>query len=107
MRSVESRLLATSPARAALAAVAALLLALAPLVASAGELTGGPYTIAWDTLDAGGGTSSGGSFTIRDTIGQPEPPGPATGGAFTLVDGFWSLEIGATGLVVSSGFVLR
>lgn len=44
--------------------------------------------ISWFTIDGGGGTSSGGGFTLSGTVGQPDP-GTATGGGFTLVGGFW------------------
>ncbi|MFG0307352.1 MAG: GC-type dockerin domain-anchored protein [Phycisphaerales bacterium JB040] len=47
------------------------------------------FDVSWYTIDAGGGTSSGGPFTLRATIGQPDASGPLTGGAFTLRPGFW------------------
>lgn len=42
----------------------------------------------WNTIDGGGGTSSGGSFTLSGTIGQPDA-GTMTGGSFELTGGFW------------------
>ncbi len=48
---------------------------------------GGP-SITWYTIDGGGGTSSGGGFTLSGTIGQPDA-GTLSGGTFTLKGGFW------------------
>ena len=31
--------------------------------------TGGPYVLDWSTIDGGGGTSSGGPYTLTGTIG--------------------------------------
>ncbi len=53
------------------------------------------YAIHWYSTDAGGGTSSGGSYTLSGTIGQPDA-GTLTGGSYTLQGGFWP------GLVVPS-----
>ena len=50
------------------------------------------FSIDWFTIDAGGGTSTGGVFSVSGTIGQPDAnPQPLTGGNFSLVGGFWSL----------------
>jgi hypothetical protein len=46
-------------------------------------------SIPWFTVDGGGGSSSGGSFTIRGTIGQPDA-GVMTGGQYTVSGGFWA-----------------
>jgi hypothetical protein len=48
------------------------------------------YSLDWSTIDAGGGTSTGGQFSLSGTIGQPDA-GTLTGGSFTLQGGFWSL----------------
>lgn len=48
------------------------------------------YAIAWFTIDGGGGTSSGGAYSLSGTIGQPEA-GMMTGGSYTLQGGFWSV----------------
>ena len=53
------------------------------------------YSIDWSTIDGGGGTSSGGSYTLSGTIGQPDA-GTLSGGSYTLEGGFWP------GLVVPS-----
>ena len=46
------------------------------------------YSIDWYTIDGGGGTSSGGPYTLSGTIGQPDA-GTLTGGSYTLIGGFW------------------
>lgn len=50
------------------------------------------YSIDWFTIDGGGGTSSGGSYTLSGTIGQPDA-GRLTGGSYTLDGGFWSVAV--------------
>ena len=48
----------------------------------------GQYSISWSTLDAGGGASSGGAYTLSGTVGQPDA-GLQSGGSYSLVGGFW------------------
>jgi hypothetical protein len=50
----------------------------------------GQHSIDWSTIDGGGGTSTGGVFTISGTIGQPDA-GKMSGGNFTLAGGFWGV----------------
>jgi hypothetical protein len=51
-----------------------------------------PYTIDWHTIDGGGGSSSGGVYSVSGTIGQPDTSGtPMTGGAYSVTGGFWAL----------------
>ena len=55
------------------------------------------YAIDWFTIDGGGGASSGGSFTLSGTIGQPDA-GTLSGGNYTLQGGFWpGIVVPATG----------
>ena len=49
-----------------------------------------PLSIAWSTIDGGGGTSTGGAYAVSGTIGQPDA-GTMSGGNFTLVGGFWGV----------------
>jgi len=49
------------------------------------------YTIGWYTIDGGGGTSTGGTYQVSGTIGQPNASGAMTGGNYSLTGGFWSL----------------
>lgn len=48
------------------------------------------YSIDWFTVDGGGGTSTGGVYTVTGTIGQPDAGPTMTGGSFSLNGGFWS-----------------
>jgi hypothetical protein len=50
----------------------------------------GQYSIDWSTIDGGGGTTTGGVYTVSGTIGQPDA-GRMSGGNFTLDGGFWGL----------------
>jgi hypothetical protein len=61
------------------------------------------YSIDWYTIDGGGGTSSGGPYTLTGTIGQPDA-GVHSGGSYTLVGGFWGAfaiqQVGAPTLYI-------
>jgi hypothetical protein len=48
------------------------------------------YAIDWFTIGGGGGTSTGGVYSVAGTIGQPDA-GAMTGGSYTLQGGFWGL----------------
>jgi hypothetical protein len=51
--------------------------------------SGGGYNLEWNTIDGGGHTfSSGGSYSLGGTLGQPDA-GALSGGAYTLSGGFW------------------
>jgi hypothetical protein len=50
----------------------------------------GQYSLDWSTIDGGGGTSTGGVYSVTGTIGQPDA-GAMSGGNFTLTGGFWSV----------------
>ena len=52
------------------------------------------YSIDWHTIDGGGGTSTGGVFSVSGTIGQPDAGGPMTNGQYSVTGGFWALPIG-------------
>ena len=49
------------------------------------------YSIDWYKIAGGGGTSTGGTYTVNGTIGQHDAGGPMTGGSYSLTGGFWSL----------------
>jgi hypothetical protein len=49
------------------------------------------YSIDWFTIDGGGGTSTGGVYSVSGTIGQHDAGGPMTGGNYSVTGGFWSL----------------
>ena len=58
--------------------------------------TGGGFDLSWSTIDAGGATSStGGTFNLGGTVGQPDA-GTHSGGTYSLQGGFWA---GAAGPV--------
>ena len=49
------------------------------------------YSINWYKVSGGGGTSTGGVYSVSGTIGQHDASGPMTGGNFSLTGGFWAL----------------
>jgi hypothetical protein len=50
-----------------------------------------PYSIDWYKVSGGGGTSTGGVYSVSGTIGQHDAGGPMTGGAYAVTGGFWAL----------------
>jgi hypothetical protein len=62
-----------------------------------------PYSIDWYKVAGGGGTSTGGVYTVSGTIGQHDAGGPMAGGNFSLTGGFWALyAVQTTGAPVLS-----
>jgi hypothetical protein len=60
------------------------------ITAAAAPVKGPPqFDLSWNTIDGGGGTSTGGSFALSGTIGQPDA-GTMSGGIFSLQGGFWA-----------------
>ena len=49
------------------------------------------YAINWYKVAGGGGTSSGGTFSVSGTIGQPDASATMTGGSFAITGGFWTI----------------
>jgi hypothetical protein len=49
------------------------------------------YSIDCYKIAGGGGTSTGGVFSVSGTIGQPDASGAMTGGNYSVTGGFWSL----------------
>jgi hypothetical protein len=49
------------------------------------------YSIDWYKVASGGGTSTGGVYSLSGTIGQHDAGGPMTGGSYSLTGGFWAL----------------
>ena len=60
---------------------------IAPLPAVFGQ----SYSIDWNKVAGGGGTSTGGPYSVSGTIGQHDAGGPMTGGNYALTGGFWAL----------------
>jgi hypothetical protein len=52
---------------------------------------GQQYSVDWSKVSGGGGTSTGGVYSVSGTIGQHDGGGPMTGGNYSLTGGFWSL----------------
>jgi hypothetical protein len=50
------------------------------------------YSIEWHTIDGGGGTSTGGVYSVSATIGQPDAGAVMSGGNYTLQGGFWAIQ---------------
>src|SRR5690349_11650624 len=67
-----------------------LLLSISLLALSLARLQAQNYSIDWFTIDGGGGTSTGGVYTVSGTIGQPDA-GHMSGGNFTVDGGFWGI----------------
>jgi hypothetical protein len=67
----------------------AALLFLAPAIITRAQ----SYSIDWFTIDGGGGTSTGGVYSVSGTIGQPDAGGPLTNGQYSVTGGFWALPI--------------
>lgn len=71
------------------------------------------FELSWNTIDDGGATfSTGGTYSLGGTIGQPDAgsfAAPLTGGNFELVGGFWPVartsQLPCTGDVNGDGSV--
>jgi hypothetical protein len=48
------------------------------------------YSIAWSKVAGGGGTCTGGVYTVRGTVGQPDASGAVSGGQYSVAGGFWA-----------------
>src|ERR1035441_53996 len=49
------------------------------------------YSIDWYKIAGGGGTSTGATYQVTGTIGQPDAGGAMTGGGYSVTGGFWLL----------------
>jgi len=49
------------------------------------------FAINWHAIAGGGGTSTGGVYSVSGTLGQPVAGGAMAGGGYSLTGGFWSL----------------
>jgi hypothetical protein len=68
-----------------------LALGLAAMLGAAISLPAQSYSIDWWKVAGGGGTSTGGVYSVIGTIGQHDAGGPMTNGVFSLTGGFWAL----------------
>src|ERR1043165_8161890 len=64
-------------------------------LAGVGGAAKAQLAVNWYTIDGGGGTSSGGTFVVSGTIGQPDA-GAMSGGIFVVQGGFWA-GLGSSG----------
>ena len=69
-------------------ALLGLMLWLAPLA-----LPAQTYSIDWYKVAGGGGTSTGGVYSVSGTVGQQDAGGPMTNGQYSVTGGFWALPI--------------
>jgi hypothetical protein len=49
------------------------------------------YSIDWFKIAGGGGTSTGATYQVTGTIGQPDASSAMSGGPYSVTGGFWSL----------------
>jgi len=70
------------------------------LVSTVSAQSGGPYDLTWNTTDAGGGTSTGGTYTLTGTIAQYDAGAAVkSGGSYQHASGFWVMISTVTGEV--------
>ena len=50
------------------------------------------HSIDWHTMDGGGGSSTGGVYSVSGTIGLADS-GKMTGGSYTIDPGFWGIIV--------------
>ena len=53
--------------------------------------SGQSYSLDWYEVAGGGGTSTGATYQVIGTIGQPDAGGATSGGQYSVTGGFWSL----------------
>jgi hypothetical protein len=51
------------------------------------------YSVDWFTIDGGGGTSTGGVYSVSGTIGQADAGATMTNGQYSVTGGFWALPL--------------
>lgn len=68
-----------------------LALGLVTLLATVGFLDAAPtqYAMDWWTVDGGGGTSGGGTYSLGGTVGQSDAGSALEGGTYRLAGGYW------------------
>ncbi|HTL72755.1 MAG TPA: hypothetical protein VL863_05580 [bacterium] len=49
------------------------------------------YSVDWYKIPGGGGTSTGGTYQVTGSIGQPDASGAMSGGNYSVTGGFWAL----------------
>ena len=51
------------------------------------------FALDWFKIAGGGGTSTGGVFSVSGTIGQPDAGARMTNGQYSVTGGFWALPV--------------
>jgi hypothetical protein len=59
------------------------------------------YSIGWYKISGGGGTSTGATYQVTGTVGQPDASSAMSGGQYSVTGGFWSL----TAVVQTAGLL--
>jgi hypothetical protein len=72
------------------------LLALCVVILASSLPVSAQFSINWFSMDGGGGTSSGGVFSVSGTLGQPDAGVAMTGGPYSLTGGFWAFQASET-----------
>jgi hypothetical protein len=49
------------------------------------------YSVDWYKIAGGGGTSTGGTYQVSGTIGQPDASGAMSGGQYSVAGGYWAM----------------
>lgn len=75
--------------RLAVLLVMALVIAGLAISAASASIQANGYSVSWYTFDGGGGSSTGGGYTLMGTIGQPDA-GTHSGTGYALTGGFWA-----------------
>ena len=83
-----------------------LLLALLAVGMALADVTAG-YDLSWWTADGGGGTSSGGNYSLSGTIGQPDAGPILSGPGYQLSGGFWPGSGGGAEKIIYLPLVVR
>ena len=66
-------------------------LSLLPLLLTASTACAQNYSLDWSKVSGGGGTSTGGVYSVSGTIGQPDAGPAMTNGLYAVTGGFWVL----------------
>jgi len=53
--------------------------------------SGQTYSVDWHKIAGGGGTSTGGTYAVSGTIGQPDASMAMSSGQYSVTSGYWSL----------------
>jgi hypothetical protein len=59
------------------------------------------YSLGWYKFSGGGGTSTGATYQVAGTVGQPAASSAMRGGQYSVTGGFWSL----TAVVQTAGLL--